>query len=61
METNTSQAIEEHAKEKFKTQMFIWEFVITGIVFTSAYFALKAFKKYEDKAREKNKKYNTGV
>ena len=60
METTTSQAQQEYAKEKFKQEMFVWEIVISAIVFTAAYFALKAFKKYEDRAKEKNKKYNTG-
>jgi hypothetical protein len=41
--------------------MFVWEMVITAIVFVTAYYALRAFKKYEDRAKEKNKKYNTGM
>lgn len=61
METTTTQANQEHSIETFKVQMFIWEFVITGIIFGAAFFALRAFKRKEQVAREKNKKYNTGI
>jgi hypothetical protein len=61
METSTTQAVQEYSKEKFKQEMFVWEMVITAIVFVTAYYALRAFKKYEDRAKEKNKKYNTGM
>lgn len=46
--------------QSFKTTLFIWEVIITIIVFTAAYFILKSFKKKEREAKDKNSRYNTG-
>ena len=43
-----------------KVNLFIWEVIITAIVFTAAYFVLKGFKNGEKNAKEKNKIYETG-
>ena len=60
METNTAQAVQEHSKEKFKQELFVWEIIMSVVVLAAIFFALKAFKKHEEKAKEHNKKYNTG-
>jgi len=44
----------------FKVTLFIWEVIITAIIFTAAYFILKNYKKKEKIANEKNSKYSTG-
>lgn len=46
--------------DAFKTNLFIWEIIITVIVFTAAYFVLKGFKSKENAAKKKNQKYNSG-
>lgn len=45
---------------QFKYNVFMWEVIITVIVFGAAYFILKGFKDREKKAKEKNSNYNTG-
>jgi hypothetical protein len=60
METTTAQAVQEHSKDKFKQELFVWEIVMSVVVFAAIYFALNAFKKHEEKAKAHNKKYNTG-
>lgn len=44
----------------FKNTVFLWEIIITIIVFGAAYFILKGFKEKEKKARQKNSEFNTG-
>ncbi|MGC6413131.1 MAG: hypothetical protein ACON5K_00325 [Bacteroidia bacterium] len=44
----------------FKGEVFMYEIIITVIVFTAAYFFLKSFKDNEKKAKDKNKKYFGG-
>jgi hypothetical protein len=44
----------------FKNTVFLWEVIITAIVFTAAWFILKRFKEKESKSRKENKKYHTG-
>jgi hypothetical protein len=46
--------------DSFKTNLFMWEIIITVIVFTAAYFVLKGFKAKENAAKKKNQKYNSG-
>ena len=60
METTTAQAVQEHSKDKFKQELFVWEIVMSVVVLAAIYFALNAFKKHEEKAKAHNKKYNTG-
>jgi hypothetical protein len=42
---------------EFKQNLFMWEVIITAIVFTAAYFVLKGYKKKQDESNLKNKKY----
>jgi uncharacterized protein YutD len=44
----------------FKNTVFLWEVIITIIVFGAAYFILKGFKEREIKAKKKNSSLNTG-
>ena len=44
----------------FKNTVFLWEVIITIIVFGSAYFILKKYKEHEQKSKKNNSKYNTG-
>jgi len=44
----------------FKGEVFMYEIIITLIVFTAAYFFFKSFKDKEKKAKEDNKKYFSG-
>ena len=60
METTTAQAVQEHSKDKFKQELFVWEIIISVVVFAAIYFALNSFMKHEEKAKAHNKKYNTG-
>lgn len=46
--------------QSFKTTLFIWEIIITAVVFTAAYFILKNYKKKEKAAKQKNSNYFTG-
>jgi uncharacterized protein YutD len=45
---------------QFKYTVFMWEVIITIIVFGAAYFILKGFKERETKSKAKNSRYNTG-
>ena len=47
-------------KGEFKTQVFIWEVIITLVVFTAIYFILNNYKKKKDKVDHSNKDYYTG-
>lgn len=47
--------------ETFKQQVFLWEFIITALVFGSAFFVLKAYNNKDALSRKNNKKFNTGV
>ena len=42
---------------EFKKSLFLWEVIITVIIFTAAYFVLKRWKKKKDETTAKNKKY----
>jgi hypothetical protein len=42
---------------EFKQNLFMWEIIITAIVFVAAYYVLKGYKKKQDQAKENNKKY----
>lgn len=46
--------------DAFKGQVFLWEIIITAIVFIAAFYILKGFKKKQTDAKENNRKYNTG-
>jgi len=41
----------------FKKNLFMWEVIITAIVFFAAYHVLKAYKKKSDASKAENKKY----
>lgn len=41
----------------FKNQFFVWEVVITVLVFVAIYFFLKAFKNKESAAKNHNKQF----
>jgi len=41
----------------FKKSLFLWEVIITAIVFTAAYFVLKSWRIKKDETDQKNKKY----
>jgi|LakMenE01Jun11ns_1017448.scaffolds.fasta_scaffold9103038_2 uncharacterized membrane protein len=41
----------------FKNQFFLWEVVITVLVFVSIYYFLKAFKKKETEAKTHNQRF----
>ena len=50
----------EISVNSFKNTVFLWEVIITIIVFGAAYFILKRYKEKEQSARKNNAKYNTG-
>ena len=41
----------------FKSQFFLWEVVITIVVFVAIYFFLKAFKSKESEAKNHNRQF----
>jgi heme/copper-type cytochrome/quinol oxidase subunit 2 len=41
----------------FKNSVFIWEVVITLLVFTAVYFIFKSYKSKEKRAADSNKQY----
>ena len=41
----------------FKNQMFLWEVVITLVVFVAIYYFLKVFKQKESAAKTHNKQF----
>ncbi|MBL7812330.1 MAG: hypothetical protein JNL57_08925 [Bacteroidetes bacterium] len=43
--------------EAFKGNLFIWEVVITAIVFVAIFYFFKAFKARETAAKEANRKF----
>lgn len=43
--------------DAFKGEVFMYEVIISVIVFTAVYFFLKSFGKKEKEARKKNAKY----
>ena len=47
--------------EEFKVNLFIWEVIITVIVFTAAFYILHSYRRKEKSARERNRQYNSGV
>lgn len=49
----------QQSVQSFKNEMFIWEIIITVVVFAAIYFFLKAFKRKETAARERNKSFET--
>lgn len=49
----------QQSVQSFKNEVFMWEIIITVVVFAAIYVFLKAFKKKEEAARERNKSYET--
>jgi H+/gluconate symporter-like permease len=46
---------------RFKGEVFMYEIIITVIVFAAVYYVLQQFKKKETKAKEVNDKYNNNL
>jgi uncharacterized membrane protein len=44
----------------FKGEVFLWEVIITIVVFTSAFYFFRGFKQKEAKSRKENSNLNTG-
>lgn len=44
----------------FKGEVFLWEVIITIVVFTSVFYFFKGFKQKEAKTRKENSNLNTG-
>lgn len=59
-DTSTAAQLQRQAEiSAFKGDVFLWEVVLTIIIFVAAYFALKKFKSSEIQAKNHNKKYRS--
>jgi len=59
-DTSTAAQLQRQAEiSAFKGEVFLWEIIITIIIFVAAYFALKKFKTVESKAKIHNKKFRS--
>jgi heme/copper-type cytochrome/quinol oxidase subunit 2 len=45
--------------QSFKNEMFIWEILITAMVFVAVFYFMRSYKAKEQKSQEDNKQYET--
>lgn len=49
----------QQSVQGFKNQVFIWEIIITVVVFGAIYFFLRSYKQKEQAAKARNSNYET--
>ena len=54
---NTTDSLQVATLDSVKASVFMWEVIITIVIFGTSFFVLKKMKSNQQKARKQNEKY----